>query len=185
VRTLTGYIITLARQEAFALNAQAVPTAKSAACSSSSPCLRGEVRSPKASSLDFGGGGESTVDFCASAMGVSRLLFFEMTTKISNRNTPNYGYSEFSSANLLLPKPCWLAADVDFEISGQILLVICFILRTVVCMQRSGTFVLKQIFNAFPITKFCFQQMNLYMGRSITTTSKWKKLLRTSQTIVW
>jgi len=43
VRTLTGYIITLARQEAFALNAQAVPTAESAACSSSSPCLRGEV----------------------------------------------------------------------------------------------------------------------------------------------
>jgi hypothetical protein len=87
-------------------------------------------------------------------MGVSRLLFFEMTTKISNRNTPfssplskfeicDYGYSEFSSANLLLPKPCWLVADVDFEISGQILLVTCFILRTVVCMQRSGTFVLK------------------------------------------
>ncbi|XP_039819220.1 probable RNA-dependent RNA polymerase 4 [Panicum virgatum] len=42
VRTLTGYIITLARQEAFALNAQAVPTAESAACSSSSPCLRDE-----------------------------------------------------------------------------------------------------------------------------------------------
>ena len=52
VRTLTGYIITLARQEAFALNAQAVPTAESAACSSSSPCLRGEVRFPNASSLD-------------------------------------------------------------------------------------------------------------------------------------
>jgi len=125
-----------------------------------------------------------------------------MTTKISNRNTPfssplskfeicDYGFVAVKNIvnlvvqALLLPKPCWLAADVDFEISGQILLVICFILRTVVCMQRSGTFVLKQIFNAFPITKFCFQQMNLYMGRSITTTSKWKKLLRTSQTIVW
>ncbi|PUZ46203.1 hypothetical protein GQ55_7G031800 [Panicum hallii var. hallii] len=42
VRTLTGYIVTVARQEAFALNAQAVPTAESAACSSSAPCLRDE-----------------------------------------------------------------------------------------------------------------------------------------------
>ncbi|RLM73910.1 hypothetical protein C2845_PM15G01350 [Panicum miliaceum] len=42
VRTLTGYIVTVARQEAFALNAQAVPTAESAACSSSAPYLRDE-----------------------------------------------------------------------------------------------------------------------------------------------
>ncbi|CAL5018322.1 unnamed protein product [Urochloa decumbens] len=42
IRTLTGYIITVARQEAFALNAQAAPTAESAAWSSSSPSLRDE-----------------------------------------------------------------------------------------------------------------------------------------------
>ncbi|CAL5033684.1 unnamed protein product [Urochloa decumbens] len=42
IRTLTGYIITVARQEAFALNAQAALTAESAAWSSSSPSLRDE-----------------------------------------------------------------------------------------------------------------------------------------------
>ncbi|CAN6247731.1 unnamed protein product [Urochloa humidicola] len=42
VRTLTGYIVSVARQEAFALNALAVPTAESAACSSSAPSRRDE-----------------------------------------------------------------------------------------------------------------------------------------------
>ncbi|KAK8448414.1 hypothetical protein SEVIR_7G003552v4 [Setaria viridis] len=42
VRTLTGYIITVARQEAYALNALAVPTAESAACCSSAPSQRDE-----------------------------------------------------------------------------------------------------------------------------------------------
>nr|CAB3483939.1 unnamed protein product [Digitaria exilis] len=42
VRTLTGYIVTVARQEAFALNALAVPTAESAVCTSSAPSMRDE-----------------------------------------------------------------------------------------------------------------------------------------------
>lgn len=39
VRTLTGYIISVAVQEMFALNAQAVPTAESLAYNSSAPSL--------------------------------------------------------------------------------------------------------------------------------------------------
>jgi hypothetical protein len=44
VRTLTGYIVSAAVQETFALNAQAVPTAESRACNSSAPSLSGEAR---------------------------------------------------------------------------------------------------------------------------------------------
>ena len=52
VRNLSALIKWLAKQEAMQRNAAGVPTAESAACSSSSPCLRGEVRFPNASSLD-------------------------------------------------------------------------------------------------------------------------------------
>ncbi|ONM18877.1 putative RNA-dependent RNA polymerase 5 [Zea mays] len=51
VRTLTGYIVSAAVQETFALNAQAVPTAESRACNSSAPSLSdGSVQGPQCAS---------------------------------------------------------------------------------------------------------------------------------------